>query len=211
MNAKHYALAALLLSAIPASALAADAGTYATLHASEPAIPAGDGRIYFYREGGLLGAAIQPTIMIDGVSAGGRAKPGDYFHIDRPPGTYKISTETEKEESTSVTVVEGQAVYVKFEISMGFFVGHVSPSVVDAQKAEAEIKDCDWHEPKPVATTPPATPGAAPSAPVATSSAPATPAIAPPGDTTTTTPSAPATPLAPPAPSPAPAAPSKSP
>jgi hypothetical protein len=121
--------------------------------------------------------------MIDGVSAGGRSKPGDYFYVDRPAGTYKISTETEKEESTSVTVVAGQSVYVKFEVSMGLFAGHVSPSVVDTQTAEAEIKDCDWHEPKP--TAPPASPvadanSATPSANAGTSAPPASPAASTP-------------------------------
>ena len=147
-----------MLSAIPISVAWAAEGTYATLHASEPPIAAGQGRIYLYREGGLMGAAIQPTIMINGESSGGRAKPGDYFYVDRPAGTYVIGTSTEKEESTSVTVTAGQPVYVKFEISMGLFAGHVSPSVVDPQKAADEIKDCDWHEPKPVnATGAPAT------------------------------------------------------
>ena len=158
--------ATVLLAIMPApAAFAASNDTYATLHASEPPIPAGDGRIYFYREGGLMGVAIQPTIYIDGESTGGRSKPGDYFYIDRPAGTYAISTTTEKKESTSVTVAAGEAVYVKFEVSMGFFAGHVSPIVMDAAKAADQIKDCDWHAPQTVVT---------PVAPTASSAAPTT-------------------------------------
>lgn len=188
MNLKTFALAALMLSALPVSAAYAADTTYATLHASEPAIAAGQGRIYFYREDGLLGVAIQPTIMIDGVSAGGRAKPGDYFYIDRPAGTYVVSTETEKKETRNVTVVAGEPVYVKFEVSMGLFVGHVLPSVVDSATAAGEIKDCDWHEPKAVDTT---------TAPATSASAPTTAPTAPAPTTSSTTPTAPTTAEAP--------------
>jgi hypothetical protein len=86
------------------------------LHASEPPLAADQGRIYFYREGGLMGAAIQPTIMIDGVSAGGRAKPGDYFYVDRPAGTHEVSTETEKKEVITLTLAAGQSMYVRMDI-----------------------------------------------------------------------------------------------
>lgn len=174
-NLKVCVFAALMLAAAPASTVwAASATTYATLHASEPAIADGQGRIYFYREGGLMGAAIQPTIMIDGVSAGGRAKPGDYFYVDRPAGTYEISTETEKKEAITATLAAGQSMYIRLDISMGFLMGHVNPSIIDPQQALKEIDDCDFHAPKPVegaAAPAPATP-AAPAAPATT--APAT-------------------------------------
>jgi hypothetical protein len=185
MNLKTCALAALMMAAVPVTAFAAAKDTYAVLHASEPAIGAGMGRIYFYREDGLLGMAIQPTIMIDGVSAGGRSKPGDYFYVDRPAGAYKISTETEKEESTDISVVAGQAIYVKFEVSMGFLAGHVSPSVVDQQTAEKEIADCDWHAPQPPDAPPTASavPAPATATAPAAASAPATTSTAP-ADTT---------------------------
>lgn len=175
---KIYVFAALAMAALPVSqAVAKDDQTYAILHPSEPAIAEGQGRIYFYREGGLMGAAIQPTIMIDGVSAGGRAKPGDYFYVDRPAGTYEISTETEKKEAITATVTAGQSMYVRMDIKMGLFVGHVQPSIIDPQQAVGEISDCDWHAPKPVAGAP--APAAAPSAPAAAAPA-ATPAPADP-------------------------------
>jgi hypothetical protein len=182
------ALAALIVSVVPSAAVrAADNTTYAVLHASEPAIPEGQGRIYFYREDGLVGVALQPTIMINGESSGGRAKPGDYFYVDRPAGSYAISTETEKKEAVTLALAAGQSLYVRFDVSMGFFVGHVSPSIIDPQQAVTEIKDCDWHEPKPVAApaaapTAAAAPSAAAPAEPATAAAPATsatPAAAP--------------------------------
>jgi len=152
---RTFALAFLVAAALPATvAWADDTGTYATRHASEPALAPGMGRIYLYREGGLMGAALQPTIMLNGESTGGRAKPGDYFYIDRPAGTYEISTTTEKKEAVPLTVEDGKSVYVKFTVSMGFFAGHVNPEVTDAAVAVPEIQDCDWHEPKPVESAP---------------------------------------------------------
>jgi hypothetical protein len=159
---RNCALAALIFVAMlpNAPAVAADAQTYVVLHASEPPLAAGSGRFYFYREDGLLGMAIQPTIMINGQSAGGRAKPGDYFYVDVPAGSYRISTETEKEEAISTNIAVGESLYIRFDVHMGLFAGHVSPSVIDAQKAATEIKDCDFHTPKsiPSFATPAATP-----------------------------------------------------
>ncbi len=180
---KIYALAALMLTAAPIStAWAAPSETYATLHDSEPALAAGNGRLYFYRESGLMGVAIQPTVMINGQSAGGRAKPGDYFYVDMAAGSYEISTETEKKEAITATIAAGQSMYIRFDVSMGFMVGHVNPSIIDPQQAVTEIKDCDFHAPKPVegaTAAAPAAPAQAPAAPAATATAaPATTASA---------------------------------
>jgi hypothetical protein len=159
-NLRKLALAMVIAVAMPAApSLAGEATTYAVLHSGEPALAPDQGRIYFYREGGILGAALQPTIMINGESAGARAKPGDYFYIDRPAGNYEVSTTTEKTESTNVAVTAGQSVYVRFNVSMGLFVGHVLPSVIPPEEAADEIKDCDYRAPKPDAA-----PSAAPSA-----------------------------------------------
>jgi Protein of unknown function (DUF2846) len=146
---KKYALAVLILTAMPVSAsFGASTTTYATLHASEPPIADGQGRFYFYREGGFVGAALQPSVYINGETTGARAKPGDYFYVDRPAGSYEISTTTEKKEAVTMTLAAGQSLYVRFDVSMGFFVGHVSPSIIDPQQALKEIGDCDFHPPK---------------------------------------------------------------
>jgi hypothetical protein len=145
-------LGALALAILPVVQAQAADRSYATLHANEPAVAEGQGRIYFYREGGIMGAAIQPTIYLNGETTGGRSKPGDYFYVDRPAGSYQVSTTTEKKESLGITVDAGQSVYVKTEMSMGFFAGHLQPVLKDAATAAKEIKDCDWYEPKPTAT-----------------------------------------------------------
>ena len=167
---RNGALGALALAAMAVHAQAADR-TYAVLHPSEPAIAEGQGRIYFYRDGGIMGAAIQPTIYLNGETTGGRSKTGDYFYVDRAPGAYQVSTTTEKKESLDITLAAGQSLYVKTEMSMGFFAGHLQPVVKDAATAEKEIKDCDWYEPKPVAAK-----AAADTKPADTASAAAPPA-----------------------------------
>jgi Protein of unknown function (DUF2846) len=181
-NLKTYALAALVLAAMPASAaFGSGATTYAVLHASEPPIADGQGRFYFYREGGFVGAALQPSVYINGETTGARAKPGDYFYVDRPAGTYEITTTTEKKEAVTATLAAGQSLYVRFDVSMGFLVGHVSPSIIDPQQALGEIKDCDYHPPSPDVTAPASTtPSSAPPASAPPASAqPAAPAEPP--------------------------------
>jgi len=200
---KICALAALMLTAAPISTAWADSSqTYATLHGGEPALAVGNGRFYFYRENGLMGMAIQPTVMINGQSAGGRAKPGDYFYVDMPAGSYEISTETEKKEAITATITAGQSMYIRFDVSMGFMVGHVNPSIIDPQQAVTEIKECDFHAPKPVegaTAAAPAAPAQAPTAPTASAQAPTA------SDTSATAPAAAsaATPTAAPATAPA--------
>lgn len=186
---KCIAFAAVVFVALPTAPVwAANTNTYATLHASEPAIPEGQGRIYFYRESGIMGAVIQPTIYIDGVSTGGYSKPGDYFYVDKVPGNYQVSTTTETKKSITVTVAAAQLVYVKTSVSMGFLVGRVTPEVVEAAVGEKEIKDCDYAPPKtapasapasaPAPAAPPTQSAPAPTAP-STESAPAIPANTP--------------------------------
>lgn len=162
---------------------------YAVHHAGEPAVSADQGRIYFYRESGILGAAMQPAIKVNGEKVGD-SSPGDYFYIDRPPGTYEISATTEKEESISVPLTAGQVVYVKTSVSMGFLVGHVSPEVVASDQAATEIADCDFAgKDAPAGTGTPAATAAASQPATTTASQPAMPAAA----TQPATPAVPAT------------------
>src|SRR5881397_800732 len=60
----------------------------------------GDGRIWFYRPQKVFGAALQPTVYLNG-QAVGTAKPGGFFHVDRPAGFYEVKCTTEWSDSTS--------------------------------------------------------------------------------------------------------------
>jgi hypothetical protein len=134
-----FAGAMLLLLA----ACASSGPTFTQANAGAPAVAADQGRIYIYRVSSMLGAAVQPSVKLDGVKVGDSV-PGGYFYVDRPAGSYKISTSTEVERDLTLTLEAGQIRYVRTEVSMGFMAGHVSPVLVDAAEAEKEIKDCHY-------------------------------------------------------------------
>jgi hypothetical protein len=103
-------------------------------------VPADAGRIYFYRTA-VMGAAIQPDVKVNG-QAVGSAKPQGFFYIDRPAGEYKIETSTEVTRTLSLVLEKGQARYVRLNISLGFFAGHVFPELVEDAVGTKEIADC---------------------------------------------------------------------
>lgn len=100
------------------------------------------GRIYVYRTS-ALGAAVQPAVKLNGEVIG-KAVPKGFFYIDRKPGDYEIITKTEVTRRLSLTLDEGQIRYVRLNISMGFFVGHVYPELVEPQVGEKEIQGCRY-------------------------------------------------------------------
>jgi hypothetical protein len=100
------------------------------------------GRIYIYRTT-VLGAAIQPDVKVNGEVVGS-AVPNGFFYVDRSSGTYEIMTSTEVDRRLTLTLDKGEARFVRLNISMGFFVGHVYPELVEPLKGEKEIEDCRY-------------------------------------------------------------------
>jgi len=78
--------------------------------------------------------------MLDGKVIGS-AVPLGYFYVDQNAGNYKIGTSTEVDRTVSFTLVAGQTRYVRIDPSFGFFVGHMSPVLVEEEKGKEEIKD----------------------------------------------------------------------
>jgi len=120
-------------------ALAACAGgpKYSEMQSTIPNLSANTGRIYIYRTA-VVGFAIQPDVKINGEVVGSAA-PDGFFYVDRPPGNYTITTSTEVSRSLTLTLASGQTRYVKLDISMGFFAGHVYPELVDDATGEKDI------------------------------------------------------------------------
>jgi len=104
-------------------------------------------RIYVYRTT-ILGAAVQPDVTLNG-QAVGTAVPNGFFYLDRPAGEYKIATETEVERTLNLTLEPGQTAYVRLGISMGFFVGHVYPELVENSQGSKEVQECHFTGPTP--------------------------------------------------------------
>ena len=100
------------------------------------------GRIFFYRPSSV-GAAVQPDVMLNGEKVG-QAVSWGFFYVDRPAGNYECLTSTEVKRKVSFTLEPGQTRYVRFSISLGFFVGHVYGKIVDESVGLEEIKDCKY-------------------------------------------------------------------
>lgn len=100
------------------------------------------GRIYFYRTS-ALGAALNPDVRLNGEVVG-TAKAKGFFYTDRAPGNCEVETSTEVSRKLTLTLDPGQTRYVRFNVSMGFFVGHVYPELVENAAGEAEIQKCSY-------------------------------------------------------------------
>src|SRR5262245_62004736 len=108
----------------------------------------GAGRVYFYRTT-VLGAAVQPDVLLNGQKVG-TAVPRGFFFVDLPAGNCEVSTSTEVERKLTFTLEPNQTRYVRLNISMGFFVGHVYGELIDEDKGRSEIAEMRYVGP-PVA------------------------------------------------------------
>lgn len=130
--------AAILVSALLLAACASGP-KFAEVKSSFPPLAANQGRIFFYRTTAGGGFAVQPSIMLNGQKVGD-SQPGGFFYVDRPPGAYEVLCSTEVKGTTNLVLTAGQVRYVKTNISMGFFVGHVTPELIDPEEGAVAIE-----------------------------------------------------------------------
>ncbi len=116
---------------------------HAEVQSSIPALKATEGRLYVYRSGSMLGAAIQPNVVVNGKVAG-ESKPGGFFFVDLPPGTVEVSTSTEVEKKLTLTLDAGQTRYVRTTVGFGLMVGRVYPELVDNAQGAKEITETSY-------------------------------------------------------------------
>jgi hypothetical protein len=107
----------------------------------EPASPDA-GRIFFYRVTSL-GAALNPDVKLNGETVGNAQAMG-FFFVDRPAGHYEVVTSTEVKRKVSFVLEPGQTRYIRFNVSLGFFVGHVFGELVDDATGREEIQKCKY-------------------------------------------------------------------
>jgi hypothetical protein len=105
------------------------------------------GRIWFYRPSKMIGAAVQPMVRINDTPVA-KAQPGSYFYADRAPGEYKISCSTEWTHKKMLQLGAREEKYVRLTMAPGLVVGHVIPSIVDAEKGLREIAKCKHYTAK---------------------------------------------------------------
>jgi len=115
----------------------------AEMKSTIPTLKSDQGRIYFYRSSSMLGAAIQPSIHLNGTVVGD-SKPGGFFFVDQAPGAKEISTTTEVEKKLTFTLQAGQTRYVKTVIGFGIVAGRVYPELVDNATGEKELEETSY-------------------------------------------------------------------
>lgn len=133
-------------------------------------VPAGKARILIYRDSSLMGAAVQPNVMVNGEVAG-TSKPGGFFYADVGVGTHEVSARTEVTSSVSFQMTEGQTRYVRTSITMGAFVGRVQFTLVEAEEAQRVLPGLAYTG-SAMASAPRAGSGAAPAGPAPAAPAP---------------------------------------
>ena len=115
---------------------------YKDMSSSIAPVKSDQGRVYFYRTA-IVGAAIQPDIKLDN-STVGTAKPEGFFYVDTNPGAHSASTATEVERQLTFSLDPGETKYVRTAISIGFFVGHVTPELVGPNEALKELQEMKY-------------------------------------------------------------------
>jgi hypothetical protein len=150
----------IMLVAILACALAcacASGPTLSDARASVPVLAAGKARIYFYRTG-IVGAAYQPEVTLNGAVVGKAAPRGVYFR-DVAPGHYAVTTRLTRK-VVEFDVAAGQKMYVRMDYSFGF---NIDPELIQASVGEREISELSFvPAPEQAAQVPPAATAPAP-------------------------------------------------
>lgn len=108
-----------------------------------PTLQPDNGRIYFYRSSSMMGAAIQPSILLNGTVVG-NSKPGGFFFVDQTAGPKEVSTSTEVEKKLTFALEPGQIRYVRTVIGFGVLVGRVYPELVDNATGEKELAEMSY-------------------------------------------------------------------
>lgn len=127
-------------------ACSATGPSYAEIAASIPDVPNGHGRVFFYREDALIGAAVQPDIELNG-DVVGESEPGGFFFVDRLPGHYRVACSTEWEHAVEFDLVPSQLVYVKTTIGLGVLVSHIYPEIVGDVVGMISLRQCVYTGP----------------------------------------------------------------
>jgi len=105
-------------------------------------VPKGKSQIVVYRTS-LLGAAVQPTVRLDGQGVGTCA-PNGAFNAIVAPGLHQLSATTEITETINVHVQPGRTAYVKCSIWFGFFIGRPSFEEVSTSMGANEIQSLSF-------------------------------------------------------------------
>jgi hypothetical protein len=133
----------VLFALILFTGCAASGPLYKDVSASIPPLAAGKGRIYFFRADTMLGAAVTSDISLNDKVVG-KSERGSFFFVDQAPGNCKVRTSTEVERQLTFALAAGETKYVQTSVSMGAFVGHISPELVSPDKGRTELAELHY-------------------------------------------------------------------
>ncbi|BBF70781.1 DUF2846 domain-containing protein [Sphingomonas bisphenolicum] len=148
---KSHMVLALVALGCATSAVAQDAPAdpVAPAVAAAPAsdIPAGKGKIVFFRKGGLMGAAISCAVHEKGERLTS-LPPGKFAVLYAEPGIHEYSVKSEATDTLRLEIEPGETYYSKCNIQMGIMAGrpNLSPSdkagfdAISAKLKPVEIK-----------------------------------------------------------------------
>ena len=103
-----------------------------------PPVPAGAGRIWFYRDATPVGLTVRAPIVVNGAAVG-ESVPDSAFYRDAPPGPYVVSAGADAEDAVPVVVTAGGETFVRTTVVPGFFAGRVKPVAVDPREGRAAV------------------------------------------------------------------------
>lgn len=142
---RTYVAAALmtgLLAALPAKSQQPPANPppQAPVEAAKPsdADKSKPSTIVFFREGHFTGAALKPSIYLDGKEID-RLANGRWFSVQTEPGKHQLQSSAKNEPATVVETVAGETTYVQMVILTGTWRGGGRLLQVDAAEAQKVI------------------------------------------------------------------------
>ena len=117
----------------------APADTAASAHpATADGDKGNDSTIVFFREGHFTGAALKPSIYVDGKEVD-RLANGRWFSVHAEPGKHQLQSSAKNEPATVIETVAGQTTYVQMVILTGTWRGGGRLLQVDADQAQKVI------------------------------------------------------------------------
>ncbi len=134
---KRRTLWSVLLLLVVSIAGCASGETHGSVAERIPPVPAGMGRIVFYRPSAMAGG-LKPPIQVNDMTVGKSISKGFLF-IDREPGEYVISTSTLVEHRLGFQLAADTTRYVKLRSSVGLVAGHIIPELVMAEQAQRDL------------------------------------------------------------------------
>jgi pSer/pThr/pTyr-binding forkhead associated (FHA) protein len=112
-----------------------------TVSANSAQPSAGCAKIHVYRRKNIMGFAISPSLYLNGNCIGeiknNRKKT---VTVDKP-GVYVLSAKTEVKREIKLDVEFGKEYYIRFGLSVGFFVGHPKFELMSATEAISDMRN----------------------------------------------------------------------